>query len=77
MIFLFIIFSHGIELLHTEILIMLEAIERVNEAISRHKKEQQLDHFAIGQWQEVKKGLLNQLHDLLARLDALPIAVAA
>ncbi len=64
-------------LLHTEIITTLEAIERVNKSIARHKNATQPDSLAINQWQEVKVGLLRQLHDLLAELDALPVAVAA
>ncbi|MEO6038308.1 MAG: hypothetical protein ABIQ93_07845 [Saprospiraceae bacterium] len=65
------------KLLHTEIITTLEAIDRVNESIARHKKAAQPDQFGINQWQEVKDGLLRQLYELLAKLDALPVAVAA
>ena len=65
------------KLLHTEIITTLESIDRVNESIARHKKATQPDQFAINQWQEVKDGLLRQLYDLLTKLDAVPVAVAA
>ena len=65
------------KLLHTEILTTLESIERVNDSIARHKNAAEPDQFAISQWQEMKDSLLKQLHALLAKLDALPAAVAA
>lgn len=60
-----------IEIFHT-----LEKIERMNHAMLFHKAAQNPDKLAIEQYEEMKNKLVNQLLELLAKMD-LRLGIAA